>query len=270
MDLAFDRVDGAQPERVIAFLHGILGRGLNLRTIARRFVEARPNWSAWLLDLRGHGRSPKGSAGPSLEAVARDVVELAQRADLPFGAILGHSFGGKIALEVARLRGLASLEHLISIDSVPGSRQPLRDGDSALAVLDIIESFPPTFSSKTDFIHAVIAAGQTRTVAEWLASSLEKHGARIRFALNLDEMRALLLDYFDRDLWPVVEQPPGALRVHLLIAAHSDSYSAADREHALAIAKSNPQITADILPGGHWLHADNPDGVLTKVVKYLT
>jgi len=126
VDLAFDRIDGAQPERVIAFLHGILGRGLNLRTIARRFVEARPNWSALLLDLRGHGRSAKGSAGPSLEAAARDVVELARRADLPLGAILGHSFGGKVALEAARLADLGSLEHLISIDSVPGSRQPSR------------------------------------------------------------------------------------------------------------------------------------------------
>ena len=136
-------------------------------------------------------------------------------------------------------------------------------------MLDTIESLPPTFSSKTDFIHSLIAAGQTRTVAEWLASSLEKHGDRLRFALNQNEIRALLLDYFDRDLWPVVEQPPGILRVHLLIAAHSQSYSAADRERALAIAKPNPQVTADILPGGHWLHADNPDGVVTKVVEYL-
>src|SRR5205823_9539088 len=109
------------------------------------------------------------------------------------------------------------------------SRAPLRGGNSALAVLDTIESLPSTFSSKTDFIHAVIAAGQTRTIAEWLASSLEKHDDRFRFALNLDEMRALLLDYFEHDLWSVVEHPPGDLRVHVVIAAHSDSYSAEDR-----------------------------------------
>src|SRR5207237_822421 len=47
--LAFDRLDGSRPERAIAFLHGILGRGINLRTIARRFVEARPGWTAWLV-----------------------------------------------------------------------------------------------------------------------------------------------------------------------------------------------------------------------------
>src|SRR6185295_11256364 len=128
VDLAFDRIDGARPKRVIVFLHGILGRGNNLRTIARRFVELRPEWSAWLVDLRGHGRSPKGTPEPSLEAAARDVVELAPSVR----AIVGHSFGGKIALEAARIGEIASLEHVVVIDSAPGAREPVRGGDSPL------------------------------------------------------------------------------------------------------------------------------------------
>src|SRR5438093_2407606 len=101
IDLAFDRVDGARPERAVAFLHGILGRGINLRMIAKRFVEARPGWTAWLIDLRGHGRSPKGTPSPSLEAAAQDIVNPAARAELPMRAIVGHSFGGKVGLEAA-------------------------------------------------------------------------------------------------------------------------------------------------------------------------
>jgi hypothetical protein len=31
VELAFERLDGAAPERAIAFLHGILGRGQNLK-----------------------------------------------------------------------------------------------------------------------------------------------------------------------------------------------------------------------------------------------
>jgi len=269
VDLAFDRVDGAQPERAIAFLHGILGRGLNLRTIARRLVEARPKWSAWLVDLRGHGRSPKGTPAPSIEAAAQDVLNLSRHADLPLAAIVGHSFGGKVALEASRLGGNKSIDHVFTIDSVPGSREPIRGGDSALAVIETIESFPPTFPSKTDFIRAVVAAGQTRPLAEWLAGSVETKGDHVQFALNLDEIRALLLDYFARDLWPVVEHPPEGLHVHILIAEGSDSYSAADRNRALRVAQANPQVTADILPGGHWLHVDNRDGVTSKILEYL-
>ena len=83
LELAFERIEGARPRKTIAFLHGILGSGGNLRTIARRFVDARPSWTAWLVDLRGHGRSPKGTPDPSLEAAARDVVGLTARAAQP-------------------------------------------------------------------------------------------------------------------------------------------------------------------------------------------
>src|SRR5438093_1190915 len=269
IDLAFDRVDGARPERAVAFLHGILGRGINLRTIAKRFVEARPGWTAWLVDLRGHGRSPKGTPAPSLQAAARDVVDLTGRAAQPLGAIAGHSFGGKVALEAARIGAFMSLEHLVVIDSVPGSRDPLRGNDSALAVIDAIESMPLTFASKSGFIEALVATGKTPALVQWLAQSVEKQGGRVRFMLDLHEVRALILDYFERDLWPVVEHPPGATRVDLVIGDRSDSYSPADRERAARISLSSDRVTVDVLPAGHWVHVDNPDGLLRKLLDYV-
>jgi len=269
IDLAFDRLDGDHPDRAIAFLHGILGRGINLRMIARRFIEARPGWTAWLVDLRGHGRSPKGATTPSLEAAARDIVNLAERAELPLSAIVGHSFGGKVALAVAQLDLLKSLKHVVAIDSAPGASGPLHGGDSPLDVIDAIESLPRDFESKSNFIRAVVGAGKTRTLAEWLAGSLERQNDHLRFGPDLKEIRALILDYFTHDLWSVVEHPPGGVNVHLVIAENSGTYSAADRERALRIAAANLRVTVDVLRGGHWLHADNPDGVVSKLLDYI-
>src|SRR5262245_46639212 len=155
IELVVDQLAGKRPERTIAFLHGVLGRGNNLRTIAQRFIEARPEWSAWLVDLRGHGRSPKGTAAPSLEAAARDVVDLAGRASQPLAAIVGHSFGGKVALEALRLEGIRSLEDVVVIDSAPGAGGVVDSDDSVLSVIEMIESLPPRFASRRDFIEAV-------------------------------------------------------------------------------------------------------------------
>src|SRR5215467_10611609 len=210
IELAFDRIDGPRPERTIAFLHGILGRGNNLRTMAIRFVEGRPQWTAWLVDLRGHGRSSKGTPDPSLEAAARDVLNLAAGAGPPLLAIVGHSFGGKVALEASRIGAVSSLEHVVVIDSAPGMREPLRGDDSALTVIDVIESLPRTLPGKSDFVEALVARGITRAVAQWLAQSLHKEGDHVRFGLDLQEIRRLIIDYFARDLWPVVEHPPGS------------------------------------------------------------
>ena len=101
------------------------------------------------------------------------------------------------------------------------------------------------------------------------AGSVERENDHVRFSLDLNEVRALILDYFARDLWPMVEHPPSGVNVHLVIADRSDSYSPADRVRALRIAASNSQVTVDVLPGGHWLHVDNAAGVLSKLLDYI-
>lgn len=269
LELAVERISGERPSHSIAFLHGILGRGSNLRTIARQFVEQRSEWSASLVDLRGHGHSPKGSPDPSLESAARDIVALAAREGLPLNAIFGHSFGGKVALEVARIAEIGSLEHVVVVDSMPGARDPIRGGDSALAVIDAIGALPGPFASISDFVRALESAGFTRELAQWLAGNLERQENRVRFALDLEEIRGLLSDYFVRDLWSVVEHPPSGIRVHLVIGDQSNAFSAADRTRAARIAASNDRVTVDVLPAGHWVHVEDPEGLLRTLSNRL-
>lgn len=276
VELSFEPIRGTrEAERRIVFLHGILGSGSNLRTLARRFVAARPGWDAWLVDLRGHGSSPKGAAEPSLAAAAADVLALTAWST-PVAALVGHSFGGKVALAALRAGvgpalvqapgqppRLEPLRHVVTLDSNPGTRRPPADGDSAPAILALLESLPPSFASIAAFVDALVARGRSRALAQWLAMSTEPvPGGGVRFALDLREIRALLDSYFAEDLWPVVESPPHGVQVHLLIAEKSSSYAVADRERAHAIAAQNAQISVDELPTDHWMHAEDPSGVL--------
>ncbi len=263
--LAVDRIAGARPRprQSILLLHGILGSGPNIRAVSRRFVEACPEWSAVLVDLRGHGRSPKGTPGGSVEAAAEDVIALAAAEPLEVAAILGHSFGGKVALEALRRRPVG---HAVLVDSNPGAREPIRGGDSALAVIDTLESLPNSFATKRDFV-AAIEGRHTRALAEWLAMSTVEADGRVRFALDLDEIRALLESYSERDLWSAVEVPPGEASIHLVIGGRSSSFSAADRERAAAIAAREPRVTVDVLDADHLVHVEDPDGLQRVLVE---
>jgi pimeloyl-ACP methyl ester carboxylesterase len=262
--LSYERVDGVRPERAIYFLHGILGRGINLRSIARQFVAQRPGWSAVLVDLRGHGKSPKGSPDPSLEAAARDVLHL--DAGIPLAAVAGHSFGGKVALEMGRL---GTLPAIVVIDSVPGARDPVRNRDGAVAVIETLEALPAFFESRTTFVDAIVEQGQSRAVAQWLAGSLEASDRGVRFALDLAEIKALLADYFARELWPIVEQPPAKTRLHLIIGEQSGAFTRADRERARSIAAVNSSVSVDVLPTGHWVHVEDPEGLQRLLLNYV-
>jgi pimeloyl-ACP methyl ester carboxylesterase len=125
---------------------------------------------------------------------------------------------------------------------------------------------PDTFTSRSEFIDALVSSGQSLAVAQWLAQSCEHADKRVRFALNLDEIRALIDDYSKRDLWSIVENPPNAIHVHLVIADRSASYSSADRERAMKIASTKAQVTVDILPAGHWVHIEDPDLLLQSLL----
>src|SRR5687768_11357079 len=111
------------PDRTLVFLHGILGSGANWRTFAKQVVAAKPRWRAMLVDLRLHGDSTDLPPPHTVDTAANDIVETMQGSKVD--AILGHSFGGKVALALAeKLSG--DLDRLFVVDANPGSRPDAR------------------------------------------------------------------------------------------------------------------------------------------------
>ncbi|MFL5346263.1 MAG: alpha/beta fold hydrolase, partial [Hyalangium sp.] len=80
-------------------LHGFLGSGRNLRSLAVAWSQAEPRRRFLLPDLTGHGASPVPLPGANLETLARDVLETA-RAQGFSGPLewVGHSLGGRVSL----------------------------------------------------------------------------------------------------------------------------------------------------------------------------
>jgi esterase len=89
---------GATPSRWMLVLHGILGSGANWRSFARRLTAADPSLGLVLVDLRMHGQSQGAPSPHTLEATARDLFRLQEALALPVSGVIGHSFGGKVAL----------------------------------------------------------------------------------------------------------------------------------------------------------------------------
>lgn len=253
---------GATPERSFFFLHGILGSGTNLRTIARRFVTERPRWAAVLVDLRRHGRSLEVEGPDTLAQAAADVAALARSLPTPARAVLGHSFGGKVALEWLAKEGEGTaLEHVVVVDSNPGPRPDARGSEGTLAVVDMLDSLPYPFASRDAFVQAVLERDPRPTLAAWLAMSLRREDDGLRFGPPIASIRALLASYFAEDLWPVVEAPPAAARVHLVIGERSSVLDEADRARADAATRSG-RVTVERLPTDHWVHTEDPDGLV--------
>ncbi|MFC5287365.1 alpha/beta fold hydrolase [Actinokineospora guangxiensis] len=80
-------------------LHGVTGHGGRFRSLA---ADHLPGHRVIAPDLRGHGRSP--SLPPwTLEQHAADVLAVLDAYGIERAALMGHSYGGVVALHLARL-----------------------------------------------------------------------------------------------------------------------------------------------------------------------
>lgn len=254
------------PARWMLVLHGIMGSGGNFRSIARRLTESAPLWGFVLVDLRAHGLSQGAEPPHTVSAAAEDLVRLERSLGLPIRGVMGHSFGGKVALAYMGLRS-GELDQAWVLDAGAGAYPEERRTGSTHAVLRMLEEMPMPLPSRERFFEIVAEHGYDRALAEWLAMNVRRAEDGYRLRVDLGVIRALLTDYFERDLWSVIESPGAAREVHIVIAGRPSAVPEADnaRYRALAAARPGAVIVHDMPDAGHWLHADDPEGLLAII-----
>ena len=245
------RAVGDTGAKWLYILHGIYGAGRNWATFARGLVDERDDWGAVLVDLRLHGESQGFSPPHTLAACVHDLAELVQATDRPASAVLGHSFGGKIALMAPPVLGP---RQVWVIDSTPSRRTP---GGSANRMLGILRRHPGPFETREDAVEALQGEGLAAHVARWMATNLVSDEESYRWRFDLDGLAALLDDFFRRDLWDVIEDPPGETEIHLVRASESDVIPRAELRRIESLGTERPVLGHEV-HGGHWLHIDNP------------
>ena len=270
-------------------MHGIYGSGRNWRTVARRVVRARPDWGALLVDLRQHGASRDLDFPPphTLAAAAGDVQRMIDVTGLPVRGLLGHSFGGKVAMLHARDQGYPDrrpderrLETLWAVDSSPAARPP---GGSAWEMLAALRSTPGPFPDREAGVRALAARGVAEPVARWMALNLERSGdepgerhttsdgrqPEWRWHLDPAALEDMLDDFFRTDLWSVIDAPPAGLAVHVVKARESSMLDEAACAHVEEAGDRSGRVHLHRVGGGHWVNTDAPDALVALLKAHL-
>jgi len=256
-------VGDGRPSRTIVMLHGIYGRGRNWQVIARALVAARADYACWLIDLPHHGDSGPGRHGDTVAGLAADLRDWAEAEDLVIDAMLGHSYGGKVALAYAAERRAVPLQLWI-IDSTPEPKPP---SGSAWDMLAILRRLPERVAAREDAVDGIVTAGFPVGVGRWMATNLARADGGFVWRLDFDAMERLLRDFFVTDLWPVVESPPTGVDLHFLKASKSSAMSP-DAVRRIEAAGS-PSVHLHHREGGHWIHAESPEVVTELLIEHL-
>src|SRR5690554_5424616 len=106
----------------LILLHGLFGALENLGAIARQFQKER---QVHALDLRNHGSSFHTDT-MDYPSMAADVLAYMNEQRIDRASLLGHSMGGKVAMQVA-LQAPERVEKLIVADIAPITYKPRHD-----------------------------------------------------------------------------------------------------------------------------------------------
>lgn len=280
---------GALDSEKLAFvMHGVLGSGHNLRSLARRLRVARPEYCFVLIDLRYHGKSLGAPPPHELDSCVNDLLDLSGSLGRAPDVVIGHSLGGKVALAYAqrheetniskpapRLNQHGVLKQIWTLDSDPGAQVP-GGAHQVRTVIDALTASPGPFESRNLAVAAIESQGLSTGLANWLATSLEKREDGLHWRFEMPQIQSLLDDYFSLDLWPYLESRAATagglaadIRYELLLAENSDRWSGSMKDRATSLAGRPRLQVHSLADAGHWVHVDNPDGLVEILTHHL-
>lgn len=245
------RITGTGPP--IVLLHGLFGSNENLGGIARTLAES---YTVHALDLRNHGQSPHADAMDHA-TMAGDVVDTMRGLDLPRATMLGHSLGGKIAMELA-LGDPDKVERLIVLDIAPVAHGHQHDDElEAMQSLDLA-----AIHARKDADDAMADRLPNPAIRQFLLKNLTRTGDRYRWRIPLG---AIAREYADIAAAPATGHYEGPA---LFIRGGASGYVPDDAMPAIHGRFPSARIET-IAGAAHWLHVESPEAVMRLVRGFL-
>jgi len=252
MNLHFEAVGEGRP---LIILHGLLGSADNWRSMSRRLGA---HYQVFAVDLRNHGRSPHSDIF-DYDVMVADLREFVEQQALTRIMLLGHSIGGKVAMQFA-IDYSEQVDRLVIVDIGPKPYEP-----SQRYILEALRSLDLTRCKSFADVDAALAAEVSgESLRQFLLKNLARdENGRLRWKVHLEAIDRNY-DKLARGLAPgrTFDKPT------LFIRGGRSNYI--EDDDALLIRQIFPRAEIATLPeAGHWVHVDTPEEFFQTVLNFL-
>ncbi len=239
----------------IVLIHGLFGNLDNLGLLARDLVLDHQVLS---VDLRNHGQSFH-SQTHDYASMAKDIVELLSNLGIKTYTLVGHSMGGKVAMQVANL-SRQNTSALIVLDMAPVQYHQRRHDDVFAGLFAVLDHKPVSRKEAMAILEQHI---DTDGVRQFLSKSLYKEGQHMTWRFNV---HSLYQNYMNILAWET--QASNTVPTLFIKGANSDYLTP---EYQPQIQAQYPIAKAHVIANtGHWLHAEKPAEVLRVMRRFLS
>ncbi|GAA0877835.1 alpha/beta fold hydrolase [Algoriphagus jejuensis] len=251
MTLNFKK-SGSGPPLVI--LHGLFGSLDNWFSIAKELVE---HYTLYLIDQRNHGDSPHSDEW-DYAAMVEDLKELLDADGLEKIYLMGHSMGGKTAMNFA-VKYPERVEKLIVADIAP-RYYPVHH-ESILEGLNSLEL--KSIQSRKDADEQLAKYIPELGVRQFLLKSLSRDSEGFVWKINLPVITKNI-----ENVGEALSEGSHFDGPTLFLAGANSNYVQQKDLPDLEAHFPNYQLEF-IANAGHWLHAEQPHAVVEEMRKFL-
>ena len=229
----------------VFLIHGLFGSLSNLGNLARALA---PNYRVISVDLRNHGDSPHHSE-MSLLSMAQDIAELMDHLAITSAYFVGHSLGGKVAMQLA-MTDADRVKSLVVVDIAPVDYE-----DNNINIINNLYNL-----SNVDIKYRKAAdsylsdQGVELSVRAFLLKNLQRKSDGT-FDLKLN-IQAIKQHYKTQ----IAVAPKGQNFVGPCLFLKGESSPYIESQHLPVIQSIFPKSAVHTVEDvGHWLHAEKPD-----------
>jgi len=229
----------------LVILHGFLGSSENWRAMRKRFATT---YQVFSVDQRNHGSSPHSST-MNYGAMTEDLREFLSEHGLSQVFLLGHSMGGKVAMQFAS-ESPQSIEKLVIVDIGPKAYPPAHR-----LLLQAMQNLKlrglKTYGEAEAALGATISDVPLR---KFIVKNLTRdRNGEFQWRIGLDSLAA---NYDQLSKAPALsnsfENPTCFIRGALSRFIDDQDFTAIRKHFPLAEFHT-------VLNAGHWVHIDAPE-----------
>jgi esterase len=238
----------------LIILHGLLGSLRNWHSISQKLAD---HFQVIAVDLPNHGRSPH-CAHMDYPSMAADIAEVMQAHHLARAHVMGHSMGGKVAMQLAMLHP-ELVVRLIVVDIAP--RAYSRRLDRIFAALLALD--PHAFETRQDLENTLAGPIPDLSTRQFLLSNLTRDPAGgYRWRIGLHEIH----HNSSHLVKALSEGTPFQGPTLFLRGEQSDFLLETDMD---LIHRWFPHAELQTIPRSrHLLHTENPEALLQAVLGF--
>jgi len=242
--------------RPLVILHGFLGMSDNWKTLGKKY--ASNGFQVHLIDQRNHGRSFHSDEF-DYEILAEDLMNYMHHHGMTKASILGHSMGGKTAMQFA-VSFPKNVEKLAIADIAPKYYPPHhQEIINGLKTLDFNQ-----LKSRKEADHKLAESLSNIGIRQFLLKNIYwvepgQLGLRVNLAVLQNKMAEIGENIFGHDTF---SGPTLFLRGSQSEYIHENDIVSITRHFP------NSELVT-VANAGHWLHAENPEDFFSFTLEFL-